>query len=269
MSHNKKRNTGFVYEALVKELTKAIVVEKNVQKQKEIRSIMKRYFNPDKPLGRELQLFKALQESIEKQYADKYVNVIKNERAAISESELEQEHSRLINEVNKRISPNVFNNFVSNYKNLATIAQIFSYKTPPKEKMLLEEKLKQDLTKTDSVEENKMDDVTYRVFVDKFNKLYGDNLLREQKELLTRFISSVSDNGVELKLYLNEEIGNLKAKVSKLYEQEEFKNSPQLVEGLNGVRDFLNNFNKKPFDDDSLKKVLKVQELVKEIKLDD
>ena len=46
-------------------------------------------------------------------------------------------------------------------------------------------------------------------------------------------------------------------------------NSPQLVEGLNGVRDFLNDFNKKPFDDDSLKKVLKVQELVKEIKLDD
>ncbi len=35
---------------------------------------------------------------------------------------------------------------------------------------------------------------------------YGDNLLREQKELLTRYISSVADNGLELKLYLNEEI---------------------------------------------------------------
>ena len=39
MSHNKKRNTGFVYEALVRELTKAIVVEKDIAKQKEIRTV--------------------------------------------------------------------------------------------------------------------------------------------------------------------------------------------------------------------------------------
>ena len=264
MSHNKKRNTGFVYEALVRELTKAIVVEKDSAKQKEIRSVLKKYFNPDKPLGRELQLYKALQESIEKQYADKYVTVIKTEHASINKQEIEQEQSRLINEINKRISPNVFNNFVPNYKNLATIAQIFSHKTPPKEKMLLEEKLKSDLTIVESKEEPVIDDVTYRIFVDKFNKLYGDNLLREQKELLTKYITSVADNGLELKLYLNEEIDNLKEKVTKLYDKEQFKENPQLTEGLNGVMDFLNNFGKQPFNEDSLKKVLKVQELVKE-----
>ena len=34
MKHNKKRNTAFLYEALVQELTKS-VVEKNVEKNKQ------------------------------------------------------------------------------------------------------------------------------------------------------------------------------------------------------------------------------------------
>jgi len=269
MSHNKKRNTGFVYEALVRELTKAIVIERNETKQKQIRSIIKRYFNPDRPLGRELQLFKALQENIEKEYAERYLNVIKTEYYSIDQKELEQEHSRLINEVNRSISTTVFDNFVPNYKNLATIAQIFSHKTPPKEKLMLEQKLLENITIKEAVEnERQIDDVTYKIFVDKFNKLYGENLLREQKELLTRYISSSTDNGLELKLYLNEEIETLKSKVRKLYSEEQFKESTQLKEGLNGVMEFLNDFNKQPFNDDSLRKVLKVQELVKEVKLD-
>ena len=37
MSHNKKRNTAFLYEAIVRELTKAIVVEKDEQKQNSIK----------------------------------------------------------------------------------------------------------------------------------------------------------------------------------------------------------------------------------------
>ena len=270
MSHNKKRNTGFVYEALVRELTKALIIEKNDVKQKHIRGLIKRYFNPDRPLGRELQLFKALQEDIEKEYAEKYMNVVKNEYSRIDQKELEQEHTKLINEINKSLSPNVFDNFVPNYKNLATIAQIFSHKTLPKEKMMLEQKLLEDITiKEQKQKETEIDDLTYRIFVEKFNKLYGDNLLSEQKELLTKYISSSTDNGLELKLYLNEEIESLKNKVQKLFNDEEFKDNTQLSEGLNGVVEFLNNFSKKPFDDDSLRKVLKVQELVKEVKLND
>ena len=38
--HNKKRNSAFIYEALIQELTRA-VLDKNVQKQHEIKAIIK------------------------------------------------------------------------------------------------------------------------------------------------------------------------------------------------------------------------------------
>ena len=42
--HNKKRNTAFLYEVLVKELTKAIV-EKQSKRKVEIAKTLKKYFN--------------------------------------------------------------------------------------------------------------------------------------------------------------------------------------------------------------------------------
>ncbi len=41
----------------------------------------------------------------------------------------------------KNLAPSVFNNFVPNYKTLATIAQIFSNKTSPKNKIILENQI--------------------------------------------------------------------------------------------------------------------------------
>jgi hypothetical protein len=270
MSHNKKRNTGFVYEALVRELTKAIVVEKNINKQQKIRSVLKSYFNPDKPLGRELQLYKALQENIEQKYAQRYVDVIKNEYAKLDQAEIEREHSRLINEINKNISSEVFKNYVPNYKDLATIGQIFSSKTSPKEKILLEDTLLNTLTKT-TLNEDKVvvDNLVYNTFVKKFNETYGSNLISEQKELLARYITSFADNGLELKIYLNEQLSELKVKLAKLSDSDEFKDNVQLTENIDGVLSYIESLSKKEIVEEDLKKILKVQELVKEVKLND
>ena len=44
------------------------------------------------------------------------------------------------------------------------------------------------------------------MFVDRFNNTYQHSLLKEQKELLGNFITSYPDNGLGLKVYLNNEI---------------------------------------------------------------
>ena len=51
--HNKKRNTAFLYESLITELTKAIVRGQEEKKQKVLETI-KKYFNADSPLKKEL-----------------------------------------------------------------------------------------------------------------------------------------------------------------------------------------------------------------------
>ena len=62
LKHNKKRNTAFLYEALVKELTKSIV-HGNKELKEELMLTMKEYFAPGKPLRNELDLIKALSET--------------------------------------------------------------------------------------------------------------------------------------------------------------------------------------------------------------
>jgi len=53
--HNKKRNTAFLYEALVKELTKAIV-NKDIKKKNALVSMLKENFSTGKVLQKELEL---------------------------------------------------------------------------------------------------------------------------------------------------------------------------------------------------------------------
>ena len=74
LKHNKKRNTAFVYEALIRELTKS-VIKNNKNKQNKIVSIMKEHFSSESALSQELELYKTLYETreIEKRLAERIV----------------------------------------------------------------------------------------------------------------------------------------------------------------------------------------------------
>ena len=52
--HNKKRNTAFLFESLVRELTKSIVFSKP-EKTKKIKNIIKEHFSKGSALARELE----------------------------------------------------------------------------------------------------------------------------------------------------------------------------------------------------------------------
>ncbi len=60
--HNKKRNTAFIYEALVRELTKCIVA-KDESRKGIIVSLVKEHFAKGTILRKELDLYKTLYEA--------------------------------------------------------------------------------------------------------------------------------------------------------------------------------------------------------------
>ena len=69
MKHNKKRNTAFLYETLLREGTKA-AIEKDIQKTKLIKNFILEHFNKNTEMYKELDLFNSLKEnSIEEEYA--------------------------------------------------------------------------------------------------------------------------------------------------------------------------------------------------------
>ena len=78
ISHNKKRNTLFLYEALVREYTRA-KLEKNERKLQEIKSLLFEYFSDGKILKEELKIYKAIlnTENTDKDLAEKILEEAK------------------------------------------------------------------------------------------------------------------------------------------------------------------------------------------------
>ena len=65
--HNKKRNSAFLYEALVQELTKSIV-SKNTEQKKKIVKIIKESFDKNSLMYKELKLYRSISETSDRDW---------------------------------------------------------------------------------------------------------------------------------------------------------------------------------------------------------
>jgi len=269
MKHNKKRNTAFIYEALVKEITKC-VVNKDNQRKNAIISILKEHFSKGKILHKELSLYKTVHESrgLSKNLAEKVLWESRMHYDYLPKEDIFKEQTKVINKINKNVSSSVFSNFVSDYKDLATISQVFNQQVGIKERVLLEEGLVENMCKPEEIlEEQKMvpvDNLVYKTFIKKFNEKYGNNLLQEQKELLTNYVLSFSDNGLALKMYLNEELERVKEKVVECKELEEFLEDSSMLKKVDIIIEKLELFKKKEFNQNMLGELLKIQHFINE-----
>ena len=110
-----------------------------------------------------------------------------------------------------------------------------------------------------------IDNLVFKSFVERFNNEYS-SLLEEQKTLLSRFIASGVGDNLEFQIYLNTEIGRLKEEVFNAKNTKEFVEDKDMKNKADQILDLLEGFSKKPLDDKDLKKILKIQELAREIK---
>ena len=265
--HNKKRNTAFVYEALVREATVAVLKEDIERRDKTI-SIIKRHFHSKSLLRQDLECYRSLYEnqSLDENTSQKVLTESRRQKMMIDPTGLFKQQTELIHDINKELTPEIFNNFVPNYKALATIDQMFSQKTSPKNRVILEGEIVKGMSTTaQSIETPAIDNVTFRTFVGKFNDKYESGLLQEQKDLLTRYITSFSDNGLELKMYLNTEIGRLKTKLAEAVNVDAIKNDEDMLNKTNQIVEKLKSFAKSDINENVLMTVLKTQSLVEEI----
>jgi len=104
-----------------------------------------------------------------------------------------------------------------------------------------------------------LDSLTYNTFVNKFNDTYKESLLKEQRELLSNYITSFSDNGLGLKMFMNEELGRLKTECDSLSEG-------KWSDKIHLVKEKLEEFKTKPLNEETVKDVFHIQQLLSEIK---
>lgn len=266
--HSKKHNTSFLYEVLILELAKS-VVSKNKELRIKILETLKKYFDKSTILGRELSIYKSIlnTKNVDVIIAEKILNESKKEYGFLVKDAITTQQNKLYFEIKKFISPQqIFSNFIPNYRNLASVSQIFNRDVSVKTRVLLENDIIGNMT-SQMLQERKLqpiDNLVLNSFVKKFNEKYV-GLFSEQKTLLSKFVTSFSDNGLELKIFLNEEIRRLKEEIKKALIQKEFVDDSIMLENGKKVLGMLESFSTMPINEQMIQKLIKIQNLGREI----
>lgn len=267
LKHNKKRNTAFLFETLVREVT-LNTLSGNDKKRDQAISLLKTFFKKDTEIAKELNLYKSLLETtgFSKEISVRLLEETKLQHRKLDKKKLFEEHSQLIGILNRTFGKDIFLNYVPKYKKIASIAQIFSNDPTPKEKVLLETFIissmssKEVLTEEQEDNKDKINNLVLRNFIEKYNTKYSV-LSENQKSLLNKFIMSGLDKSAFM-LALNEEVSLIKEQLQGFINENKYSEECSVV--LAKVE--LLKEREIGFDEVSL--VLETQELIQELSKD-
>ena len=271
MIHNKKRYTAFLFETLVQEMTKA-VIKKDENKKDTAAFIIKKFFRKTTALKEELDLYKEVRDAkgLPRKLAERILSEAKHEYERLDPKQIFNEQTKLINKINKMLSKNVFDNYVPNYKSLASIYQIFNKTLPIKSRVLLEAKVVNLMTRKSENKDQEEAPITtpvLKIFTSKFKSTYK-HLLEEQQVLLHYYVGSVKDNGLELKTFINEEIYRIKEEITAYSVKENNKEDSLIQEKTKKLMGVIDDFRGQYISEEMLSKLLKLQKLISEMKKD-
>jgi len=278
VKHNKIRNTGLLFEFLLRQITSDVLNKNNGRAV----NIVKEKFNENTELGKELALYNIL---ITKKFksdskADYFINEVMKTRGGLNNSRLRRERYNLIKEIQSNYDLQKFmSSKVPNYKTYASIYKLFEYKNSlsPDQKTESFFNIVEHVTTDDKniklsetvhtlPDDEDLRILTYKTLLEKFNQKYT-KLSGAQKNLLREYINNISNtNSLKdtlkeivkgLKSDLKTHSKNLKDKVVKIKMQEAIKSIDKFC-GINDKSDVVK--------DEYVIQSMRYLELLKELK---
>jgi hypothetical protein len=227
INHSKIKNTGVIFEMLVRQVTADTMSGK---KESSAIELIKRYFNPKTEMGKELQLYRAFFESnkLTENKAIHFIDLIIQQRKKLDNKKLANEKYNLVKEIKDTyplkdfmsckipeytIHASIYKTFISEITtdnsdivNIRDVANarftlIEHLSTPPSKKPAAKENasLKEFCEQPEDLRL-----LSYKFLVDRFNQRYN-NLDEKQKSLLREYINNVAD-GSSLRSYVRNEV---------------------------------------------------------------
>ena len=227
LKHSKYKNTGILFEMLVRKLT-----SETMSSDKTVTiDIIKKYFGKNTELAKELQLYNSIikeQHKSEARALD-YIRTIRESYNRLNQSVLKRQRYNLVKEISENfVFERVSKIHIKNYKALASIYMLFEYKDSDNPKRLIECKnvilehtlltkknipLKDKILEEFSKQEKDTRLLTYKLMIDKFNDKYSV-LSESQKKLLNKYITNVNDTEA-LREYVSKVIPTLKKRLAE------------------------------------------------------
>ena len=279
IKHSKYRNTGVLFELLVRQITADTLKGNNSPAI----DILKEYF-VNTSLGKEYKLYESILKSkvVSESRATLVIDTLLEASTKFNRKSLKKQKYNLINEIKKHYNiESFFGSKVSNYKELAalyTLIEGINSKNISHPKQLVDNKItllehltkkeiKQDIEPTVLEEFSKYDKdvrtLTYKVLLEKFNSKY-DSLTSDQKSILKEYINSV-DSTPDLRNFYNTKINELKSIISK--ENKNIKDKATQIK-INEVAKYLTELEKTDkVGDSNLVDLLRFYQLVNEIQV--
>ena len=218
IKHSKFKNTGILFEILVKKITGDTLSGKN---SKAIKVIKEYFVNTE--LGKEYKLYETMfkTKNLTEHRANMVLNTILDQSKKLNKTKLKSEKYRLIKELKTHYNlEELFKTKLSDYKaqaSLYTLLEIYGTDKPSNPSQVIDNKItilehvSSNKVNTDKVKDTVLAEFkSYdHVLLENFNTKY-DNLNIKQKLILKEFINS-ADNGPILKKFFNKEIINIKS----------------------------------------------------------
>jgi hypothetical protein len=280
IKHSKIRNTGLLFEFLLRQVTADVL---NKDNDSIALKIVKEKFNENTELGKELALYNTL---INKKYnsdkkADYFITEVIKVRHSFNNPALKREKYNLIKQIKENYNLQKFlSSKVPNYKLYASIYKLFEFNNSlsPDEKTESYFNLVENITTidkklnlSDSVGAKLPDDedlriITYRTLLEKFNQKYS-HLNSHQKNLLRAYINNVSNTN-SLKEYINKHLPMIKKEIrSHIKNIDEKIVKIKLREAINSINKFCKVDGKsKNIKDSVVIQTMRYMELLKELK---
>ncbi len=280
LKHSKIKNTGILFELLTRQITADVLAGKDSKAV----TIVKKYFNENTSLGKELQLYRLLSEKHFKSEnkANELVEVVLKSRKKLSNSKLRNEKYNLIKQIKETYdSTDFFNGRISNYKLFASIYNVFQSETSNNEfnpeqvlnskftvlEHITNQKISGDAVKEKVLKEYSQKDkdlrlLTYKILVDKFNKKYK-KLDESQKKLLENFINNVSNTN-KIREFIDNEVSIVKEELSKHLPK--VKDKVTKIKLTEAIKQIVNLTKGRVVEEKQVLTMMRYYELVKEIK---
>jgi hypothetical protein len=229
IKHSKYKNTGILFELLVRQVT----ADTLNGDQSPALNIIKEFFVKSE-LGKELKLYETLTKSkkINESRSNLLIQTLLESSKKLNRKTLKREKYNLINEIKKHYNlDEFFKTKLPNYKTQAAFYtlieaqssieiinpdQIVTNKYSILEHLTLgpvnPEKVKDEVLQEFQTYDKDVRMLTYKILLEKFNGKYSD-LYESQKEVLKEFITSV-DSTPKLRTFYNNRIQQLKEELA-------------------------------------------------------
>tara|TARA_R110001592_G_scaffold10444_4_gene54073 strand:- start:2002 stop:2868 length:867 start_codon:yes stop_codon:yes gene_type:complete len=278
IKHSKYRNSGILFELLVRQITSDTLDGSNSPARK----ILKEYFVKTE-LGKEYKLYEQLSKNsnLTEAKANLILTSLLENSKHLNRGVLKRQKYNLISEVKKHYDLNkFFKHKLPHYKIQAafyTLTEIQFQDKFSNPELEINNKITilEHLSAKNIVKESKetvidefktydkdLRTLTYRVLLNKFNDKY-DNLLEGQKSILKELITSI-DNTPRLKEFYNTKVEEIKTSLTNLNEGVQDKTTQIKIEEVVKILPTIGKTSK--VKDDDLINLLQYYDLIEELK---